>query len=588
MKTSAQEFRIGAGLLAALAALLLPLAAYPDASEPWSLRNLYHIPIERGVLVYAEDNAEWRVLLEDGEVLADRVGFSVVLDDGTEIVGAELPDGTPGRERFDSPLGKGMVYSVTFAPVNGVQIVHSLRTFHTRPFAFIEIALENVGPDPVRVERIRPVRAEQSVMQALSAQAKVQHRRVLDVGGRPVPAPRQDATMAVLHDPVKSISLGVGLIPRGVARSVVAFSERDGQWEGDVSSYYGPAKVLAPGEGLVSDPLWLSHGVPEPARVDLYYSWVYSTMVDSPGLTFPARGWYTLGRDQDLDAYVRAGAGWQDAGIDHVLIGRGWEGRPGSMEGAATRFPKHMSKALDTLAQAGLKPGVTLDPLSAREGGHAWTATSSGGLAWLDPSHPEGKAALAAKVGTVQSWGAAFVVVDYSLIPDEVLTGFGLTRTEAQNLAYAAVRDAAGPMPVIPATISSISDDLDQWLTAGSSVARMAVYGMVPGPLNCTLNGPVRLTEDLATAVQLWPGPIEFSGAIDRKMRADVLQLVQADRVAGQPVDAQNDSPRQWNVQRHDEHGTLLDERMISLSGAPDGEPRAARTESETGPESTS
>lgn len=549
-----------------LASLLAPAAAHADASKPWTLRNMYKIPVEHGVLVYAEDNAEWRVLMDDGVVLADRITFSIELADGTLVKGIELEDGQSGRARISSPIGDGMAYSVTFPVWKGLKIVHTLRTFQSRPFAFIDIAVENVGSEAVKIAAIRPVIAEKSVMQALSPQARVRHRRIADLGGQPVPAPRGDATMAVIYDPAKPISFGVGLIPQGLSRPVVQFAERDGEWHGDISCHYEPFKLVKPGETLMSDPLWISHGVPEPERVDLYYSWVYSTMVTVPKRPFPARGWYTLAGDKDLDAYVGAAPDWKDAGIDHVLLGAGWEGRPGSMEGAGARFPKNMKQAVGSLLQAGLQPGVTIDPLSAEEGGKGWTGTSADGLAWINPALPEGKQALAQKTGALRGWGATFVVVGPSMIPDDTLAEFGLTRMEAQNLAYAALRDAADPMPVFPASVSSVTDDADQWLDAGSSVARMAVYGMEPGPLQWTMNGSVHVTPELSAAIQFWPGPIEFSGPLSKKAQKDVQDLVQLQRMPGQPMDAQNDAPRTWQVQKYDGEGNLVEEKTVSVS----------------------
>lgn len=568
MKAIASSARIAAAVLAISGIVLIPLAAHPDASKPWDLRNLYKIPVERGVLIYAEDNAEWRVLLDDGEVLADRVGFSVVLADGTEMKGISLEDGKSSRENFTHALGEGTEYAVTFPPKNGLRIVHSLRAFRSRPFVFVDIAVENVGATDVKIAEIRPVIAEKSVMQALSPQARVRHRRIVDTGGQPVAAPRQDATMAVIYDPVKQISFGVGLIPSGLARSTVQFRDSGGEWHGDISCHYEPGKVLKPGETLKSDPLWISHGVPEPDRVDLYYSWVYSTFVTVPERKFAARGWYTLAGDQGLDTYLSAGPRWKEAGIDHVLVGPGWEGRPGSMEGASPRFPKSMKSALGSLEQAGLQAGITIDPLSAREGGHEWTASSGDGLAWLDPRLPDGRKALAEKMGTVKGWGATFVVVDKSLIPDEVLSALGLTRAEAQNLAYTALRDAADPLPVFPCSVSSVNDGVDGWLDAGSSVARMAIYGMVPGPLQCALTAGSNITPDLMAAAQFWPGPIEFSGALNSRLRDGVSELVGMERIAAQPVDAENDAPRTWRVQRYDAGGNVVEDRTISLSGA--------------------
>ena len=565
-------------------ALALASAAPADTNTPWDLRNQYKIPVERGVLIYAEDTAEWRVFMDDGQILADRIGFCMVLEDGTELRGIGLGAGVSGRERLADEFGDGTVYSVAFPPKNGLRVVHSLKTYRNRPFVFVEIAVENVSQADVKIAAIRPVIAEKSVMQSLSDKATVRHRRVLDTGGQPVAAPGQDATMAVIHDPAKPICFGVGLIPQGLARSTVSFKEVAGEWHGDITCNYEPYKLLKPGAKLVSDPLWISHGVPDPDRVDLNYSWVYSTLVKVAPRPFAARGWYTLGNDRGLDAYVQAAGDWKSAGLDHVLIGRGWEGRPGSMEGASGRFPDSMKSAVGDLSKAGFKAGVTIDPLAAKGEG-AGTAKSVDGLSWLNPAAPEAKETLAAKITTLKDWGATFVVVDYSAIPDEVLAGFGVTRAEAQNLAYKALREAADPLPVFPSSVSTVADGLDEWLDAGSSVAQMAVYGMTPGPLCCTLVEGSKITPDLMTASQFWPGPIEFSGPLNTKIRDDVKKMLELERVAAYPVDAGLDAPRSWHLQRHDAAGAVVEDRTM-IVGQTAGVPSPTEPVQNQAPES--
>jgi hypothetical protein len=549
-------------LAACLCVLGFALTAPADTNTPWELRNQYRIPIERGVLIYAEDTAEWRVFTDKDQVLADRIGFSVVLEDGTDMRGINLGAGVSGRERLTDEFGEGTVYSVAFPPKNGLRIVHSLKTYRNRPFVFIDIAVENVSQADVQIAAIRPVISEKSVMQSLSDQATVRHRRVLDTGGQPVVAPGKDATMAIIHDPSKPICFGVGLIPQGLARSTVSFKETAGEWHGDITCNYEPYKVLKPGAKLVSDPLWISHGVPDPDRVDLNYSWVYSTLVKVTPRPFPERGWYTLTEDKGLDAYMQAAGGWKSVDIDHVLLGKGWEGRPGSMEGASGRFPNSMKSAVGDLASAGLEVGVLIDPLASKGEG-AGTAKSADGLTWLNPVAPEAKEALAAKIKTLKDWDAAFVVVDYSAIPDETLVGFGVTRAEAQNLAYKALREAADPLPVFPSSVSSVTDGLDAWLDASSSVARMAVYGMTPGPLCCTLSDGSKITPELMMAAQFWPGPIEFRGTLSNKIEGDVRKMLAMERLAAHPLDAGLDAPRTWRYQRHDEAGAVVEDRTM-------------------------
>ena len=564
MKVTVRVFSV----LFLLLLILNPRFAQANPNLPWKLRNHYSIPIEEGVLIYGEDNAEWRVLMKDGTVLADSIGFSITLGDGTKLTGLSLKEGTSSRDAFTNAIGEGTTYSVTFPPKNGLKVTHILRTFKARPFVFVEIQVKNIGTTDVSVTSIRPLVSKTSVMQSLSPQTRIHYRRIQDLGGQPIVVPQEDAMMAVIHDPAKPICFGVGLIPTGQARSTVSFHARDGEWHGEIVCRYEPARTVSPGETLRADPLWISHGIPEARRVDLFYSWAYSLLVDSPERNFPARGWFTLGDTEGLSDYVAAGAAWSHVGIDHVLLGPGWEGRPGSFQGAASRFPKSMKAATNTLTQAGMKVGISIDPLIAKEGGQAWTANSSDGQAWLNPTLPGAIKALAAKIKTLNTWGVTFIVVDNSLIPDSTLTRFQLTRSEAQNAAYKALREAAAPIPVFPASVGTIQNNVDDWLDAGSAVARMAIYGVVPGPLHFRVKDTANISGDLITAASFWPGPIEFQGALKHKSQGDMAKLIAEKRVSAQPMDADKRAPRTWQVQEYDSEGKLLDERTISLSGS--------------------
>jgi hypothetical protein len=566
----------------AVVTLCIMGAATADPNLPWELRNHYSIPVERGVLIYAEDNAEWRVLMDDGTVLADSIGFSVVLADGTELTGLNLEEGTASRDNFTDEVGDGTTYSVTFPPKSGLKISHILRTFKSRPFVFIEIKIENTGGKDVTISEIRPVVAKKSVMQSLSPETRIHYRRIQDTAGQPVVVPEQDALMAVIHDPAKPICFGLGFLPSGLARSTVGFRETSGAWHGNVVCRFDPGKALAPGETLAADPLWVSHGVPEAHRVDLYYSWAYSVYGESTESEFQARGWFTLPEDKGLSDYVAAGAIWKRAGIDHVLIGRGWEGRPGSLSGAASRFPKNMASATGTLTQGELKVGITIDPLIAREGGQSWTTDSADGQAWLDPTKPGAIKALGAKISTLKKWGVKFVVVEKSAVPDVTLEAMKLTRAEAQNAAYRALREAAAPIPVFPASTAAVRDNVDDWLDASSSVARMAAYGIVPGPLRCRLKKSSEVSHDLITAASFWPGPIEFQGVPGKRHQDGIADLITQERVPGHPVDADRRAPRTWEVKTYDDAGKLLEERTVSV-----GAGRAATARATSGSDET-
>ena len=165
----------------------------------------------------------------------------------------------------------------------------------------------------------------------------------------------------------------------------------------------------------------------------------------------------------------------------------------------------------------------------------------------------------------MKSWGARFVVIDQTLMPDAILHGFHLTRSEAQRLAYKALCQAAAPLPVFPASVQPIRADVDEWLDAGGSVARMAVYGVAPGPLRFDPENSADLSSDFVTAASLWPGPIEFHGTATRQQRDKLSELILQKRVSGQPMDAHQRSPRTWSVIEYNEDGQVVSERTISL-----------------------
>src|SRR5690606_10244582 len=142
----------------------------------------------------------------------------------------------------------------------------------------------------------------------------------------------------------------------------------DGQWQGEVRSEFNPPIKLAPGQSLECDPIWLAFTIDTPERHDQFVSYTHASQEKVTFDTDEVEAWSTAGDGEPLASVEAAARAWAGAGVKYTLIPYGWEGRPGSREGASPAYPKNMSGAASQLRAAGVTPGITVDPLDVGKG----------------------------------------------------------------------------------------------------------------------------------------------------------------------------------------------------------------------------
>jgi len=539
------------GWTTVLAATLVVVNAPSALGEyplPWTLRDHYSIPAENGYLDYAEANAEWRVRIEESRVIAKKMGFAVTLDDGTTLNAADLGKAKVTRERFDAPMGDGNHYIGRFPAKDGLEVWHRLSSFNGRPFVLMEMGVRNAGTTPVAIRSLAPVVAGPDSLPDMGPDADVLSRRLDIRGGYPGYDARHDPLWMMFHDKARETSLALGVLPSGNTESGVDFTLHGGAWHGGVTCAYEPAVQLAPGESLASDTVWISYGVREPQRINLYYAWAFSTLPDRPAHHSGVHAWVTVDEDHNsLSNLARAVVAWVGTGVDKVLVPSGWSRRPGVSQGAAPNYPKNPRDILDPF-NADYDVGITIDPLAAENGDGAWSAKSADGQVWLDLNHPAARNEAEKRVRALAGDGFKFFVVEKSLIPDAVLAHFGQTRAEADRLALEVTMAAAGDRPVYPDASTTMGGARDAWLAATAGAGRMAEYAVAAAPLRIEADALSGLDDETMAAMRMWPGPIELVGAGNATLRGQMQQVLQLGRVVAIPVDAEHTTPLLWQL----------------------------------------
>lgn len=527
------------------------------AELPWALRNHITFTVGESRLDYAEDDAEWRIRRGDEGIALDKAGFSIALGDGRILIGNQLGRGTPDRTPFKSDLGDGTLYTQHFAPKDGLRVAHRIAAFREYPFAVLTLEVENVGTEPLLLERLSPVLLGPESMPGWSSEALVLTRHAGSEGGYLSFGGEQPCVMAVFHDPARQLCIGLGLLPRGDMTGNATFERSDEGWRGEIVCGFDPPITLAPGRRVESDPVWISYGIPDPDRVSDYYSYAMSRMPRAMARHLPAMVWCTAPDGADFATLQRQAKEWKKAGVRHALIPSGWERAPGAMQGANPRYPADMAAAAAALRKAGMIPGITLDPLQG-----------SGEDVWLNPESEDAAVAAAERVQRLRDWGFGFIVARPSAVPDAQLTAFGLTRHAANRLALERIITAAGDMPVLPAARAAIGADRDEWLKAAAFSSRLAEFAITPAPLRMYAAGLNDVSEELAAAMRFWPGPVELIGLPTPEGLKQFARFAAHERVPARSVDDTSRVPLIWQTNLKDGNGSYVGGAVIAFRGA--------------------
>jgi hypothetical protein len=210
-----------------------------------------------------------------------------------------------------------------------------------------------------------------------------------------------------------------------------------------------------------------------------------------------------------------------------------------------------------------------MDLLAGDKESGKWTAQSADGRTWVNLSDPEGRSFAEKQAGETAGWGFGFIVLAPSAIPDEVLAQFGMTRAQADRLAFEAAVAGSKNLPVYPAAATTMTADRDLWLEAASDVCRMAVYDILVGPVRLDASSLEALPKETLLAMRLWPGPIEVTGTPKSAGKGGLAQVFQSSVLKAFPVDAARRSPLLWQVQAGETQNDMAGSSVLAFSGAP-------------------
>lgn len=487
------------------------MAADAPKETPWTLRNHYTITVKRVSLDYAEDNGQWRIRVDGDRAVFDRVGFAIGVEGRDPLTGADLDMAVSSRDKVTTRFGEGSNYALTFPVKDGLEVFHRVTKLDSMPFVILSVGVANKGSEARTISSISSAVIPAGGISNLSPGTELHTYTLHARGGMPVYDPQGGAFFAVLNDANDTTAIALGVLPQYRGASSIELVEEAGTWRGGASTSFGPGISLAPGESVEADPLWLSFGVPDLALVDTYYGWSLAQSPHPAAVGDSPQNWVSVPESGDFAQLLQSVQGWKGSGVWHALIPGNWEGRPGSLQGAAPGYPRDIGNAAQDLRGAGVSPGITLDPLLA-SGESAWTVQSADGKSWINPGLPEGHAAAEKRVSDLRKKGFEFFVVEPSLVPDEALLKMGLTRAEADRHAFGAAVIGAANAPVLPAATGTLRAEAPAWALAARSTAKMADYQMTVGPLGLDLDNVSSLDAALLAAIKEWKGPIQVTG----------------------------------------------------------------------------
>jgi hypothetical protein len=481
--------------------------------SPWALRPHYEFQVGKAVLRYAGDNAEWEMVQDGpGAAYAQRIGMAVRLADGSEFNTASFEPGTDGRQRGSTPQGDGVLYYVDMRTSNDLVVRHGIFVNTNFPFYLVEVSVTNDGAKPIEVASVDPVIFRPGSFAGLSPEAKVTPRGVSLSGRWPTLNPQGAPLSIQLADAASNFTFMMGLLPEGTATSTPQLFKSGAGWQGGVRCTFDPPVVLAPGERLRADPVWVSFATPNSNEVETFFAWAHSEALRDAARRPRPQAWITAEPYSAFTTLQSAMATWLPAGVNHVLVPEGWEGRPGSLAGAQPRYPRDLKRVARTIRSSEAIPGLTVDPLTAIEGDPAWSVLSDDGQRWVNLRHSGGRAYALRQMKEVASWGYKFYVVKPSPVPAQVLHHFSMTREQALTLAMEVMAEAAPDAPVMPMPTATLGADIAPWQRASAHTQQLRGYNVPFGPVRLDVSQKANYDKDFLKALGGYAGPIELSG----------------------------------------------------------------------------
>lgn len=556
--------------------------AVTQEQAPWSLRDHYTFGGTSLNLDYAKDNAEMRLRQYapesdtsrmEPDLVVRSIGFMIELKDGRIITNDMLGcagETAYGREPINTDnFGEGTEYSINFAPYEGMIVKHKIQRFMSWSFLLISIEITNTSDAPITFTRIQPITLGAGSVSGLSENASVNGRSYVFRGGCPVYTQDKNASMLFISDPTRNIRLTLGILPSGKANSFIDIQPGGGAWQGVIESSFLPGISVAQGASIQSDQIIFCLDT-TPMSIDSQYSWLVQSYSAKDAAKSLPRAWVTIPETHGISTLRSEAESGKAFGITHALIPGNWEGRPGSLEGGAPNYPRNIGDAARSLKDAGVTPGITVDPLLCGGGSDTWIAKSVDGCSWVNPADASGREYTRKRIRKLVEQGFGFVVIEESQIPDEVLLTFNLSRAQAASLAFDIAREAAGsnPVSVLPETSAQLNCVRDEWLAAASAVSRMVEYGVGAAAVRLTAADSANLDDMTLLAMRLWRGPIEFVGAPPRKFQGQLADLFGSKPLDARAQDGNNKAPLSWLFRGSSSNADVMGKSLFLFPGA--------------------
>jgi hypothetical protein len=519
---------------------------------PWSIRGQYSIAYGDTVLLYSSDNVEWCIRRGEKDVIVDNVGMAITLGDGSVVNMVDCTRGETNFEQINDASGSYRRFWVQPAPQKGIVLRHSLDRYSDRPYMIMRSEIRNASEQPITVREVTLAVLGPKGM-ALSGDAAAAVRPVGHRGGYAVYEPKAPQ-FALFTDPAKKFMLGIGTLPESPAPNAVAFAKADGVWRGKITSDYSPGRVLKPGESLKPAPLFINFYMPKASDIETGYAHAMASLPKPAKAAPPA--WVTVSPKEPVENLLAVAQAWAGSDVKHVLA-------PAPFTGAAG-YPYDARQTASQLKSMKMKPGIAVEPLGMQGAPESMTVAGPDGRRWINPTLPEAREYAAQQLKPLTEWGYAFFVVPPSEVPDEALKAFGISRGEADAMAFEIATAAAGDAPVVPSPAATLGKEVDPWLEAAGALARLRIHGGVPGPVRVDAAALGDPSDGLAMAMSFYPGPVELVGVPSRRVKSLFPQPV----VFAQPVDGTQQAPKLWQAQEHRPKGSSGN-LVVAFPGAP-------------------
>ncbi len=471
-------------------------AAPAKAAEPekpiWNYRPHYVFTGETLILDNAQDNGEWRLRGSETDIIADPIGFEVVLADGTKITNAQMKPLKSDRVPADDPkIGAAIVYDNEFQPHLGLKITQRVMKYREKPFLTVRLVIENTNAQPVQIARIAPIVVSPGAMKGFAADVNLHTHSIVNRGGFAVRESAHAPVMSRLYDAGRKGCLLFGILPTGRGDSASEYKHDGTGWVGASGNNFAPPLTVAPAEKTESDAVCIGFTSSTVESNDTFYSWGLSTGLRKATIIDGPRSWATTKPGGDFGALQDAAGFWSKRGVKHALARVGTKG--------------NFAQMAKDIKKNGMNLGMEIDPLDADGNEGGWVVTGADGRRWLNPTAPEAQEWLTKRVNTLIKGGCAFLVIADTQCPVEVLAQFGLPREMAVQRALDPIEAAAKKLFLYGAPGTPMPADNDFLKRATTELFALVQYGAWPPVMELAVNGDAKQQLELAMSTWAWP-----------------------------------------------------------------------------------